>query len=137
MCIKPLMDEEALENGFAMQQAQAGAPGGGIMSGLGIPMGGGMHMQQPFAYQVSGPDGYPMQMQPAPMHMGLPRALLNQYPALGGIWNSLPADGGSEDIDDGNMAGRGSFSSAGGDYEDDEWSGNNGQAIGWASDVGP
>lgn len=135
LCIKPLMDEEALEHGVA-QPNDVGAPGAGIMAGLNMQQ--GVPMQVPYGYNVSGPDSYQSGM---PIHyqtaMALPRALLTQYPALGGIWDQLPSNG-PEDMDDGGIPSRGSFSSAG-DFDDEDWNGSNGggQALGWASDVGP
>jgi uncharacterized Zn-finger protein len=138
LCIKPLMEEEAMEHGI-QSHPDMNAPGAGIISGLGVPLPGNvMHVPQNFAYSVSGPDGYQpgMPIQQPQMGMALPRALLQQYPTLGGIWDQLPVNG-PEDMDDGGMPSRGSFSSAG-DFEDDEWTGNQGgPALGWASDVGP
>jgi hypothetical protein len=131
------MDEEVMEQGI-QAQADAGAPGAGIMSGLGLPVSGNvMQQQQPqnFSYGVSAPTGYESIM-PMQQQQMLPRAILAQYPTLGGIWNDLPSNG-PDEIDDGGMPGRGSFSSAG-EYDEDEWSGSNqGPALGWASDVGP
>lgn len=138
LCIKPLMEEEALEQGGYQDHPDMGAPGAAIVAGLGLPLPGNvMHAQPNFHYSVSGPGNFQtgMSMQQPHMGMALPRALLQQYPTLGGIWDQLPVNG-PEEMEDGGMPSRGSFSSAG-EFEDDEWTGNQGPALGWASDVGP
>lgn len=132
VCIKPLMDEEALERSHP--QAEPG-------SELGIPimpmpnqqmMGG----PQPGFYGVSGAGQFQpgMPMPPPHMPVRLPAALLQQYPTLGGIWDQLPQNG-PEDIE-GEASGRSSFDAS--EYEEDEqWNGQSGPQYGWASDVGP
>jgi transcription factor CRZ1 len=144
LCIKPLMDEEALERGLqAMSGAQNPAMtdptalGGVSMMGLPSQQVGGMPN---FMYSVSGAGdgGMVPAMQAQLMPMRLPQALLQQYPTLSGIWDQLPANGtGTEDID-GEISGRNSFSSAG-EFEEEDWSGGaqGGPQYGWASDVGP
>ncbi|KAI9888797.1 MAG: DNA-binding transcription factor [Vezdaea aestivalis] len=107
ICIKPLLDEEAMERHRTWQEHQIMAQGG---------------MQAPAS------------MPPAdlgmfdPNNFVLPAALLAQYPALGGIqWDTL----GQGDPGDGDISGRSSFdASSGGEYFDDEGE------TGYASDVG-
>jgi transcription factor CRZ1 len=150
MCIKPLMDEEALERGLlADNEAGAGAGSGGMpmMPGVGVP-GQGMMMPPPdqqqqqggYGYAQSGFEGAAMHMAPPGVPLRLPQALLQQYPTLSNIWDQLPANGGPDEMDGpsgaGDMNSRASFSSAG-EYDDDELSGPQGAAFGWASDVGP
>jgi transcription factor CRZ1 len=129
------MDEEALERGLA-----ANAASGAEAAGMGVPMMGMPQQQMPnFMYNVSGPgpDGSleAQQAMAMQMPMRLPQAILQQYPTLSGIWDQLPANGAPDEID-GEISGRNSFSSAG-EFEEEEWSGPQGGAYGWASDVGP
>jgi transcription factor CRZ1 len=143
MCIKPLMEEEALEQAALAAEAGAQGPDGvGMMPG-GMPGQPGMMLMSHDQQQYS---GYPPQQGAYAMAPGvpmrLPQALLQQYPTLSGIWDTLPANGGPDDVDGGaggDMNSRASFSSAG-EYEDDELDmagGPHGGAYGWASDVGP
>ncbi|KAF2673409.1 hypothetical protein BT63DRAFT_397216 [Microthyrium microscopicum] len=135
VCIKPLMDEEALER----HQPQA-EPG----SELGIPimpMPGQQQMMGPaggFSYNVSQPGQFqPGMAIPPQMQVRLPAALLQQYPTLGGIWDNLPSNG-PDEIEDAH-SGRSSFDAS--EYEDEEqWNGQSSDAgpqYGWVSDVGP
>ena len=142
MCIKPLMEEEALEQ--AQLAAEAGA-----QDSVGMMPGGMQGQQQPGGMMMM-PDqqqygSYPPQqggfaMAPG-VPMRLPQALLQQYPTLSGIWDALPANGGPDDVEgaDGGVNSRASFSSAG-EYDDEELDMGGGPqrgAYGWASDVGP
>jgi transcription factor CRZ1 len=130
------MDEEALDRALASGTTL------GAETGLGVPMMGIPTQQQipNFMYNVSAPgpeasleaQHAQMSMQ---MPMRLPQAILQQYPTLSGIWDQLPTNGAAEEID-GEISGRNSFSSAG-EFEEEEWSGPQGGAYGWASDVGP
>ena len=94
VCIKPLLDEEALERQKLDDQMRAQHMAGGIAP---HPPMNGLQMQQQFAF---------------------PQALLQQFPQLQGLqWDQLQ---GGPDEDD--FSGRSSFdaSSGGGDYYDDE-----------------
>ena len=132
VCIKPLLEEEAMErlhhsqdqNAAAMQSMGQMAPGM-----VGQPM---MQQMQP-GYDAYGQGGYDPNMMQMPYR--LPAALLQQYPTLGGIWDSLPANG--PDEIEGDVSGRSSFdASSAGEYDEgDEAYGQ--PAYGWASDVGP
>lgn len=126
VCIKPLLEEEALER---MQQHPeqnnntAMAP-----MAMPQPVSGQPIMQQYSSFP--GQDytaGIPMNASQPYM---LPRALLAQYPTLGGIWDDLP------NVADDDVSGRSSFdASSAGEYDEgDEF--NGGRATGWASDVG-
>jgi hypothetical protein len=130
VCIKPLMDEEALER----DHPEAG-------SDLGVPI-----MPMPNPQMMAPQNGYSYAMPPhagfqhgMPMHhqmpMRLPAALLEQYPALGGVWDSMPANSGDEIEGE-----RSSFdASSAGEYEEEDAYAyqQQGGAMGWASDVGP
>jgi hypothetical protein len=134
VCIKPLMDEEARERD--QPQAEPGSELGiSIMPMPNQPM---MAPQNGYGYGMPPHAGFQpgMQMQPQ-MPVRLPAALLQQYPALGGIWDNMPQNG-SEEIE-GEVSGRSSFdaSSAGEYEEEDAYSYHQGGAMGWASDVGP
>jgi uncharacterized Zn-finger protein len=126
VCIKPLLEEEALERQNS-QNPQGMQP----MMGQMIP--GQPMLQQPQpAYDAYGnaAPAYDPNMQ---MYR-LPNALLQQYPTLGNIWDTLPA-GQPEDMD-GDISGRNSFDgSSAGEYEDEGDYGH--PNSGWASDVGP
>jgi hypothetical protein len=138
VCIKPLMDEEAIERNMN-QASEAGVQGGmPMMQGM-VP---GQQMMQPqpgYEYQQMGPPGYAPAMQiPQPqMPYRLPQALLQQYPTLGGIWDQLPPNG--PDEIEGDISGRSSFdASSAGEYEDEgDYPNPNAVYSGWASDVGP
>jgi hypothetical protein len=136
MCIKPLMEEEALEQ--AQMVAEAGAQEGvGMMPGVQGQQ-GMMMMPDQGQYSTYPPQQGGFAMAPG-VPMRLPQALLQQYPTLSGIWDTLPANGGDEvEGGAGDMNSRASFSSAG-EYEDEEldMGGHQGGAYGWASDVGP
>jgi transcription factor CRZ1 len=135
LCIKPLMDEEALERMQNMAPATTGAE---AHAGMPVMMGGMPQQQQMYMYNVAPGADQMDPMQQMQMPMRLPAALLQQYPGLGNIWDQLPANGGPEELEgDMEHSGRNSFSSAG-EFEEDDWSGTNqGGAYGWASDVGP
>jgi uncharacterized Zn-finger protein len=132
VCIKPLLEEEAIER-MNNQNRDAGQP---LMQQMGQMPGGspgqpGMMQQQPGYDAYSGPSaGFD-----TGMPMGgyrLPQALLQQYPTLGGIWDSLPN---VSDEADGDISGRNSFDgSSAGEYEDDGDYSH--PQSGWASDVG-
>lgn len=63
----------------------------------------------------------------------LPNALLQQYPTLGGIWDTLPTNQ-PEELD-GDISGQNSYDGSANEYEDDgDYSHPN---SGWVSDVGP
>jgi uncharacterized Zn-finger protein len=132
VCIKPLLEEEAVDR-MNNQNREAGLPP--------MPIGqmhGGSPGHQGMLPQQGGYDGYggvSAGFDPS-IPMGgyrLPQALLQQYPTLGGIWDSLPANG-PDDVE-GDMSGRNSFDgSSAGEYEDDGDYGH--PQSGWASDVG-
>ena len=134
VCIKPLLEEEAFERLQHGQDQNAAAMHsmGQMASGMvGQPM-----MQPP----TTGFDAYGAQAGYDPNMLGqmpyrLPAALLQQYPTLGGIWDTLPTN--APDEIDGPVSGRSSFdASSAGEYEEGEEA--YGQpAYGWASDVGP
>jgi len=130
VCIKPLLEEEALER-IAKGNHEAGMqPMMGQMPGQ--PM--MVHPQPGYdPYGQGVPAGYDPNMQMAPMNYRLPTALLQQYPSLGNIWDNLPNNA-PEEIE-GDISGRSSFdASSAGEYDDE---GDYGQPqSGWASDVG-
>ncbi|KAF2086156.1 hypothetical protein K490DRAFT_74695 [Saccharata proteae CBS 121410] len=147
VCIRPLLEEEAIDKGWGnadavaqgqFQQGMDPINGGGMLnSGLSAPQGLGMmipassQQQQPGYDTYGGASGAGMGSMAA---YGLPAALLQQYPALAGIqWDSLPA-GGDADVE-GDISGRSSFdaASSGGEMFDDEGPAGGG-AYGWASD---
>ncbi len=102
VCIKPLLDEEALERQRVYNEQMLGAH----------------HHQQ---HGLSGMPG-PMDMSGSGVNNGaftLPAALLAQYPALQGLqWDQLGAPGPGDEAE---LSGRGSFDAgSGGDYFDDE-----------------
>jgi transcription factor CRZ1 len=137
ICIKPLMDEEAIERGNN-QQAEASTDASGMPGMIPGMMPGQPMMQQSqqgFDYPVSHPGGFDpaMQMGQPQMPYRLPQALLQQYPTLGGIWDQLPATG----QDDGDISGRSSFDASSAGEFDDDGEYHQGGAFGWASDVGP
>ncbi|KAH0533861.1 hypothetical protein FGG08_007515, partial [Glutinoglossum americanum] len=104
ICIKPLLDEEAVERHRAFQEQQMMAQ-----------QGPGMHPQNMASMDVSGID--PSNSYP------LPAALLAQYPALAQIqWDSIGTAG--PDEAEGEISGRSSFDAgSGGEYYDDEGDG--------------
>ena len=69
------------------------------------------------------------------MGMRLPEALLQQYPGLGGIWDTLPPNP-PDEVDDfsGHGDSRTSVSSVGDISGEEDWKGQG--AMGWASDLG-
>ncbi|KAF1940173.1 hypothetical protein EJ02DRAFT_380236 [Clathrospora elynae] len=126
VCIRPLLEEEALEKGGVDGQYQQ------MNDGMFAPM-----PAQNFGMMPAQPGFEPFSQAPPQF---LPAALLAQYPALAAIqWDQLPA--GPPD-DDGDISGRSSFdASSGGEYFEDEgdyqgqqpiYAGGNGN--GWASD---
>jgi hypothetical protein len=136
VCIRPLLEEEAVEKGGWNEQMNNGNGNG---NGMFAPM-----SAQGFNGMMPGQPGYEPFPQAGNMQAQsqfLPAALLVQYPALAGIqWDQLPA-GPPEDDD---VGGRSSFdASSGGEYFDEDGSdyqqgqqpmyagGNN---SGWASD---
>ncbi|KAF2418790.1 hypothetical protein EJ08DRAFT_666105 [Tothia fuscella] len=129
VCIKPLLEEEAIER-MNVANREAGLPP------INFPAG---QQGQAFGQQNQGFEPYPgapqagfdpnLQMN----YSRLPAALLQQYPTLGGIWDTLPPNG-ADDVDD-NISGANSFdASSGGEYDDEDY---NHPQSGWASDVGP
>ncbi|MCJ1368254.1 hypothetical protein MMC16_007396 [Acarospora aff. strigata] len=112
VCIKPLLDEEALERqrlyneqmlvGSHQAHQQHQQHGNNSMHGL------------------SGPGPGPMDLSGGNNSGGftLPAALLAQYPALQGLqWDQLGAPGPGDEAD---LSGQGSFDGSGGDYFDEE-----------------
>jgi hypothetical protein len=138
VCIKPLLEEEAIERMNSQNRDAGGVPsmsmGGGQMQGGSPGHQGSMLQQQSGSYDAY-PGGPASGFDPG-MPMGgyrLPQALLQQYPTLGGIWDSLPPNG-PDDVE-GDISGRNSFDgSSAGEYEDDGDYGH--PQSGWASDVG-
>jgi len=125
------MDEEARER--AQPQAEPGSELGiAIMPMPNQPM---MMPQGGYNYGMPQQGFQPNMMQPQ-MPPRLPAALLQQYPTLGGIWDSLPH---GHDEGEGEVSGRSSFdANSAGEYDEDEsWNGQPSRAMGWASDVGP
>lgn len=95
ICIKPLLDEEAIERQRQWQEQRMT-----------------MHnMQQP---QIAiDANGFPID---ASGNYTLPAALLAQYPALAGLsWNELPQG----DVHDDDPSGRSSFDASGSEYYDE------------------
>lgn len=127
VCIKPLLEEEAIDR-MNNQNRDAGLPPlmGQMPGSSGQPM-----MQQGFDGFAGGAPGYDNISMNG--YNRLPAALLQQYPTLGGIWDTLPANA-PDEIED-NINGRNSFDgSSGGEYEDDGDYSH--PQSGWASDVG-
>jgi hypothetical protein len=134
VCIRPLLEEEALEKGGWDGQQQQPSNGNGMFPQMPAQNFGPGMMGQP------GFDAFP---QPQGPPQFLPAALLAQYPALAGIqWDQLPP--GPPDELEGDISGRSSFdASSGGEYYEEEsdyqgqqqpvYAGNDG---GWASDSG-
>lgn len=131
VCIRPLLEEEALEKGGWDGQGQQLNNGNGM-----FPMSG-----QNFGGMLPAQSGF----EPFPQTTGmqasqfLPAALLVQYPALAGLqWDQLPP-GNPEEVE-GDISGRSSFdASSGGEYFDDEGEYTGQQPVyagngGWASD---
>merc|ERR1711939_192378 len=128
VCIKPLLEEEALER--QARDATSGAnpgmlPGQAGMVPLGFDAYGGMGSTGTGAAWDPNMGGAP------PMPFRLPTVLLQQYPTLGSIWDTMPANAG--DYED-EISGRSSFDASGGEYDEDDYGG--GGKSGWASDVG-
>lgn len=122
VCIKPLLEEEALEYQAAQMQKNA-ASMSMLGGGLGVPV--GMPQAQVFdAYGNPVTTGYDIN---GGMSYRLPAALLAQYPTLGGIWDNLPMNGDELDGISGN---------SGYEDENEEYGADPGN-YGWASDVGP
>jgi hypothetical protein len=124
VCIKPLLEEEALE-----RQAREGANNPGMVPGqfnapLGFDAYGGMGAPAGQAWDPN-MGGAP------PMPFRLPTVLLQQYPTLGSIWDNMPNEPMANYDDD--VGGRSSFDASGTEYdEEDDYGGKSG----WASDVG-
>lgn len=100
VCIKPLLDEEALERQRLYEEQ--------MMQQQGM-QGAGSGLQPPNQMMDMNGGGFT-----------LPAALLAQYPALQGLqWDQLGTAGGPGD--EGELSGRSSFdASSGGDYFDEE-----------------
>jgi len=128
VCIKPLLEEEALER--MAQNADGNGAHGAVPMAMPQPL-TGQPMMQTFN-NFGAPAGYDpnLAMGPGQPYM-LPRALLAQYPTLSGIWEDL-----STNVPEDDISGRSSFeASSAGEYDDgDDYGG--GGATGWASDVG-
>ena len=92
ICIKPLLDEEAIERNRLWNEQRMQD----------------MHMQQP---QSIDPNGFPMD---SSGNYTLPAALLAQYPALAGLSWAQGDVGGDDD-----MSGRSSFDASGSEYYDE------------------
>ncbi|TID13661.1 hypothetical protein E6O75_ATG01639 [Venturia nashicola] len=125
VCIKPLLEEEALERQNT-QNAQ------GMQSLMGGMLSGQAMMQQPqasFDAYGNGASAFDPNMQ---MYR-LPNALLQQYPTLGNIWDTLPTNGPEEM--EGDLSGQNSYDGSANEYEDE--GDYNHPNSGWASDVGP
>lgn len=126
VCIKPLLEEEALERMHQNPEQNNNAGMAPMSMPQSVP--GQPIMQQYNAYPA--PD-YNATM---PMNAGqpymLPRSLIAQYPSLVSVWDQLP------NVPDDDVSGRSSFdASSAGEYDEaDEFGG--GAAQGWASDVG-
>ncbi|RFU26713.1 hypothetical protein B7463_g9623, partial [Scytalidium lignicola] len=100
ICIKPLLDEEAIERQRLWQEQR--------MQNI------AQNMQQPQAMAVDG-NGFPMD---SSGNYTLPAALLAQYPALATLsWSDLPQ--GDVNIDD-DHSGRSSFDASGSEYYDED-----------------
>lgn len=135
VCIKPLLEEEALE-----RQARDVASGAnaGMLPGQQPGMMGSMAGFD--AYGGANPIGQgaswdPNMGGPVPAPFRLPTVILQQYPGLANMdWNAMPA--GDPGYDD-EISGRSSYDASGGEYDDlDEEGGYVGPQSGWASDVG-
>lgn len=97
ICIKPLLDEEAIERQRQWQEQRMQ----------------NMHMQQPQQIPMDA-NGFPMD---ASGNYTLPAALLAQYPALATLsWQDLPQ---GDHIDD-DQGGRSSFDASGSEYYEEE-----------------
>ncbi|OCK81151.1 hypothetical protein K432DRAFT_392436 [Lepidopterella palustris CBS 459.81] len=124
VCIRPLLEEEALEKGGWDAQSQAMSNGNSIYTGQMQPQSYGGMMPQQQGYEgypsVSGGMDHTGASTAAPQAYGLPAALLAQYPALAGIqWDQLPP--GPPDDVEGEISGRSSFdASSGGEFFDEE-----------------
>lgn len=127
VCIKPLLEEEALER-IAHNPETNNAANMAPMA-MPQPLPGQPLMQFNNFGAPTAEYGDPSMAMGQPYM--LPRALLAQYPTLQGIWNELPATVPEDDI-----SGRSSFdASSAGEYDEGEEF--NGPSAGWASDVGP
>lgn len=122
ICIKPLLDEEAIERQRVWQEQQQMA----VQNMQQIP-------QQPMSVQVDG-NGFPLD---ASGNYTLPAALLAQYPALATLsWSDLQGDnvagengggggsgsgsrGGNNGGDSGDISARSSFDASGSEYFDE------------------
>lgn len=122
VCIKPLLEEEAIER--HSKDTTGGAQAGGIygMAPVGFDAYGGNAMGQAWDPNMGGVP---------PMPYRLPTVLLQQYPTLGNIWDNLPNTQGEIDEE---LSGRGSFDASGEEFEEGEYA--RGGGSGWASDVG-
>jgi hypothetical protein len=128
VCIKLLLEEEALER-MARNPENNNAVGMVTMA-MPQPLPGQPIMQSFNNFGAPAPDyNDPSMAMAAGQPYMLPRALLAQYPTLGGIWNDLPTNVPEDDI-----SGRSSYDASSGEYDDGEDYG--GPATGWASDVG-
>jgi transcription factor CRZ1 len=140
VCIKPLLEEEAIERmQHSQDQSNANMQSMGQM-GPGMVPGQPMMQPPPSGYEAYGAPqaSYdPNMVQQMPYR--LPAALLQQYPTLGGIWDTLPNTA-PEEVE-GGYSGRSSFdASSAGEYDegDEAYGGQNAYVpTGWASDVGP
>lgn len=124
VCIKPLLDEEALERQRVLNEQQmlgnAGGPGQAAHD---------QQQQQP-GILPSSSAAMDLSGNGATGGFTFPAALLAQYPALQGIqWDQLGAPGPGDEAE---LSGRGSFDgSSGGDYfDDDDGAGGGGYASG-------
>ncbi|KAI9849237.1 MAG: DNA-binding transcription factor [Sclerophora amabilis] len=123
ICIKPLLDEEALERQRVWNEQQLLAQQQGGMQGGGPPP----QMAPPL--ELGGLD--------ASGNYTLPAALLAQYPALATLsWDPMGPSS-SNGADEGDVSGRSSFdASSGGEYYDDDGDGSgyvSGPGTGFAS----
>jgi hypothetical protein len=112
VCIRPLLEEEALEKGGWDEQQQQMNNGSGMFPHMSAQNYGPGMVPQP------GFEAFPQgSMPPQPF---LPAALLAQYPALAGIqWDQLPP--GNPDEMEGDISGRSSFdASSGNEFYEDE-----------------
>jgi uncharacterized Zn-finger protein len=117
VCIKPLLEEEEAIERMNVANREAGLPTTGLNQ---MPVQQGQVMMQ--QSQDFGPyAGAPQASFDPTMKISnarLPAALLQQYPTLGDIWDTLSMNV-PDDIED-NMSGRESFdASGGGEYEHD------------------
>jgi hypothetical protein len=131
VCIKPLLEEEAIDR-MNVANRQAGLPPTGLNQMPG--------QQGQLIQQSQGFDPYPGAPQASfdpttqMSNTRLPAALLQQYPTLGSIWDTLLINV-SDEIEDNMSRGDNFADSSGGEYEDDGDYGH--PEAGWASDVGP